>query len=541
MFKWPTSLRRKGANSDSDRGGVDSGASSVVETILSPPRRWTVGRRLVFSVDNGFIQMVAARHLAGRCDILDISRAPQLSDTESAARRSDHLSLTVADYVSRFGGGSAEIDLVISGRETAFRSFLMPVLKPSALESAIGYEAQKQIPFPSAECVIDYRRTFKIIDNRRARYKIALHAATSRLVKEQLEPFRQKGLQVANVVIADEAVGRLLERLPDFDPDAVYTLVEVGPQDCKVAYYRGSALEFTHTGSVDLSQIGSQPDIARIEFFAESLAREISVSQDYYSGQYTKAPPNRILMFGELAGRPELLELFSDKTQFEFVPFPLEAAGLFKGTDSDEKRLAWTCLPTLAAATTRYRLCNLLPREIRQTQTCRTVGRYSRLILALAALILLTSWAHLRMSIDSSLRSTEAIEHQVTHASQSEAYLKHRSLMQQIAFDRAYIKKTETPPEDFHLILKELSILTPTRVKLYRLEYAPGLIENLQNLVLNGKVAASDIPPEMILAQYVERLKASGFYRNVALVRHVKRKVRNAFVIDFQIEMQGVA
>jgi hypothetical protein len=236
-----------------------------------------------------------------------------------------------------------------------------------------------------------------------------------------------------------------------------------------------------------------------------------------------------------------LLGLFNDKTQFEFVPFPLDAARLLKGTGSDEKRLAWACLPTLAAATTRYRLCNLLPREIRQAQSCRTVGRYGRLVLALVAITLLTSWAHQRLSIDSSYRSTEAIENQVARASQSEAYLKHRALMQQIAFDRAYIKKTEAPPGNFHYILKELSILTPTEVKLYRLEYAPGLLEDLQNLVLHGKVSASNVPPEMILAQYVERLKASGLYHNVALVRHVKRKVRNAFVIDFQIEMQGVA
>lgn len=541
MFKWPTSLRRKGANSDSDHARIDSGASNVVETTISPARRWTVGQRLAFAVDNGFIHMVAARHLAGRCDIRNISAVPMLSDSESAARQSDHLSLTVADYVSRFGGGSAEIDLVIRGRETAFRSFLMPVLKPGALESAIGFEAQKQIPFPPAESLIDYQRTFKIIDNQRARYKIALHAATSKLVKEQLEPFRQKGLHVASVVIADEAVGRLLSRLPDFDPDIVYTSVEVGSKDCQVAYYRGSALEFTHTGSTGMSQLGNQPDIARIEFFAESLAQEISISQDYYSGQYAKALPNRILMLGELADRPEFLELFNGKTQFEFVPFPLDAAGLLKGLGADQKKLAHACLPTLAAAQTRYRLCNLLPREIRQVRSCRTVGRYGRLGLALVALTLLTSWAYLRMSVDSSYRATEAIEQQVAHTSQSEAYLKHRSLMQQIAFDRAYIKKTEAPPGDFHFTLKELSILTPTEVKLYRLEYAPGLLEDMKNLVLHGNVAAFDIPPEMILAQYIERLKASGLYRNVELVRHVKRKLRNAFVIDFQIEMQGVA
>ncbi|MDH3892039.1 MAG: hypothetical protein OEV49_13240 [candidate division Zixibacteria bacterium] len=541
MFKWPTLLRRKSTNSDPDRGRIDSGSSKVVETTLSPPRRWTVGRRLAFAVENGVIQMVAARHIAGRLDILDISRVSLLSDTESAVRRSDHLSLTVADYVSRFGGGSAEIDLVISGRETAFRSFLMPVLKPGALASAIGFEAQKQIPFPPTECHTDYQRTFKIIDKQRARYKIGLHAATSKLVKEELEPLRQKGLSVANVIIADQAVGYLLGRLPDYEPNAVYTLVEVGQSDCKVAYYRGSALEFTHTGSVSLTQIGSQPDITRIEFFAESLAREISVSQDYYSGQYAKALPNRILLCGELADQADLVELFNGKTQFEFVPFPIGATGLLKGVASDQCRLAVTCLPTLAAAASQHRLCNLLPAEIRQEKSRRTVGRYARLALALAAVAILTNWAHLRMSINSNIKSTEAMEQQVTQASQSEAYLTHRSLMQQIAFERAYIKKTEAPPGGFYLTLKELSILTPAAVKLYRLEYAPGNADNLQNLVLHGNVAASEIPPEMILAQYVERLKASGFYHNVGLVRHVKRKVRDAFVIDFQIEMQGVA
>lgn len=540
MFKWPTSERRKGANPGSDRSEADSGSSQVVETVLSPPRRWTVGRRLAFAVDNGYIQMVAVRHLAGRCDILDISRTPLLNDTESAARQSDHLSLTVADYVSRFGGNHAEIDLVISGRETAFRSFLMPVLKPAALQSAIGFEAQKQIPFPAADCLTDYLQTFKIIDNHRARYKIALHAATSRLVKEGLEPFRQKGLQVSKVVVADEAVGRLLGHMQDFDPDAVYTLIEVGLETCKVAYYRGSALEFTHTGSVGLSQIDSQPDIARIELFAESLAREIYISQDYYSGQFARALPNKIIVHGELAARPELLELLNGKTSIEFVPFPLESAGLLKESEADQQGLALTCLQTLAAATTQVRLCNLLPRKIRHAQSCQKAGRYGRLILALVSVILLTSWTHSRLSVDSSERSTEAIERQVARSSQSESYLKHRALMQQIAFDRAYMKNAEAPPGNFHFILKELSILTPTQVKLNRLEYAPGLLEESQNLVLHGKALASDIPPEMILAQYVELLKASGLYQNVVLVRHAKRKVRNAFVIDFQIEMQGV-
>ena len=270
------------------------------------------------------------------------------------------------------------------------------------------------------------------------------------------------------------------------------------------------------------------------------MVNEISVSQDYYSNQYSKALPNKIFVTGSLPSQPELLELINSKIQYEFVQFPLNKTGLFKSNNADQKKLAYSCLPTLAAAATRYRLCNLLPKEIRHAQSCRTVGRYGRLALALVTVILLTSWAYLRMSIDSSYSSIEVIEQQVARASQSEAYNKHRSLIQQIAFNRAYIKMTETPSGIFHYSLKELSILTPSEIKLYRLEYTPELLEDRQNLVLHGNVEGIDIPPEMILVQYVERLKKSGLYHNVELVRHVKRKVMDTFLIDFQIEMQGV-
>ena len=539
MLKLATLFGRKADPAESETISVGSSEQGFQETRLQPKRRWTVGRRLAFSVGDGYIQMAAARHLAGRCEVIDVSRVAMLSEMEPVERRADHVSMTVAEYVSRFGGSSPEIDLVVTGREAAFRCFLMPILKKGALESAIQFEAGKQIPFPLDDCIFDYRRTFRILDNQRSRYRVALHAAMARMIKEQLEPFRQKGLVVNRVVNADEAVGYLLERMPNFDESAVYSLVEVSQDRCKIAYYRGTALEFLHTGAVGTAQLGDQPDITRVEYFAENLANELTVSQDYYAGQYAKALPDRVYICGGLAARPELVELLNGKTPFVYAPFPADRLDVFRGRKIGSGALLPLCLPVLAAATARTHLCNLLPRKIRQQQLKRNVDRLSRLSLLLLGITLMTGWAYLRMSVDNTTIMAESLEQQAAETLQSEAYNSHRALLQQIAFDRAYLKKTEAATGYLNYNLKELSLLTSPPVSLYRLEYDPR--RDTPGMALYGRVTSSDVPPEVILAQYIEKLKASPFYHDVALVRHSKRKVRNEFLIEFQIEMEGVA
>jgi len=539
MLKLATLVRRTSppAKSQKDRTGIKE--RSFQEILLTPPRRWTVGRRLAFAVGDGFIQMAAARHLGGRCEVLDVSRVPLLSEMEPVESRAGHVSMKIAEYVSRFGGSAPEIDLVIAGRETAFRCFLMPTLRKSILKSAIQFEARKQIPFPLDECIFDHRCTFKILDNQRSRYRVALHAATGRMVKEQLEPFRQKGLDVSHVVNADEAVGRLLDHMPEFDKTAVHSLVEVSQDRCKISYYRGAALEFLHTGAVGMSQLGDHPDVTRIEYFVENLANELTVSQDYYAGQYAKALPTRIYICGELAAHPELIEQLNGKTSFEFAPFPAVHLDLFKNRRAAFAPLLPVCLPVLAAVSVRTHLCRLLPARIRRQQVFKRVNRYSRLSLLLLGVVLLTGWLYLRLSVSNSRLLVESLEHQATAAGQSEAYGTHRALLQQIALDRAYIKKTEAATGYLNYNLKELSLVTAPPVSLYRLEYQPG--QDKADMVLYGRVTSSEVPPEVILAQYVEKLKGSLFYHDVSLVRHSKRSVKGGFQLDFQIEMRGVA
>ncbi len=513
----------------------ESARAGLIETTIPPPRRWAVGRRLAFSIEDGWIKMAAARHLPGKSDLLDVSLVSLVGDSEAAVRREEHLSLTVADYVARFGGRTPEIELVVSSRETAFRCFLMPQLKKRELASAISYEARKQVPFPPDDCIVDYQRTFRIVDQDRSRYKIALHATTTKLIKEQIEPFRQKGLQVTGIAIADDALGHLLAASTGFDADTVYTVLTIEENSCKIAYYRGAALEFVHRGAVGSVHLGDEPDIAQINYFAERLTGELSTSQDFYSGQYGRVLPNRILVVGNITKEKELLEHISEKSSFEFVPFPLPE------NLNDKSEVIYSCLPVVSAAITRYQLCNLLPKQLRIDRINHRIDRFGRLGLALLGTVLMVNWAAMRLSLRTDLTAAETLEHQVKVTEQSDAYRSHLAIMQQITFDRAYMNMAEKPAGYLNYSLKELSLLTPEKVQLYRYEYAPNLLENNRNLILYGKVSSSDVPPEIILAQYIEKLKASPFYHDVLLKRHSKRKYRDEFIIDFQIELQGVA
>jgi len=539
MLKLASLLRRSDSAKAPTADPGSAAERSFSETPLAATKRWTFGRSLAFHVGEGFIQMAAARHRGPSTRILDVSRVPLLNEMEPVETRADHIANTVVDYVARFGGIGTEINLVIGGRGTAFRCFLMPTLKPTVLKSAIRFEAGKQIPFPLDETVFDYRCTFKLVDDRRSRYRVALHAGTERKIKEQLEPFRRNKLEVNRVVNADDAVGHLLDHIPDFDHNGVFTLVEVGQERCKICYYRGSALEFLHTGTVGMSQLGEHPDITRIEYFAENLANELAVSQDYYTGNYGKVLPSEAYICGELAARTDLIEQLNGKTSFEFAPFPTDRLDWMKNRRVSFASLLPVCLPVVAAVGVRSRLCELLPPGHRRRRIIRKVDHYSRLSLALLGTILITAWIYLHMSVSSERALAESLEQQASSALQSEAYATHHALLQQIALDRAYLKRAEADTGYFNLNLKELSLVTPSAISLYRLEFAshgtgPGM-------VLYGNVASSGVPPEVILAQYVERLKESPCYQDVSLVRHSKRKVNGRFLIDFQIEMQGAA
>ena len=61
-----------------------------------------------------------------------------------------------------------------------------------------------------------------------------------------------------------------------------------------------------------------------------------------------------------------------------------------------------------------------------------------------------------------------------------------------------------------------------------------------ENLRIQGIAGSGQVPPELAVAEFIERLNTSGFFEDVKVERHVKRRIDGEAQIDFQLVMRGI-
>jgi len=511
---------------------------SVSEVVIRPRRGFAFGCHLSFSIDDSSIQMAAVSHIGRKKRILDIRKVYIPNDLTGRPDRANFIGEAIDEFHSEFGRRWAHVSITISGKETAFRTFFMPLLKKRELDSAVRFEAKKQVPFPLEDSAFDYRPVFKVLGGRQARYKIALHTSTRRLVEEQMEPFHQKNIAISAVYLSPDIIGQLLTHLPYLNAEAPSAVINITRNHSEISFYRGSNLEFFHISPVGSSLLGQQTDKARFESFAETLSTEIQTSLDYYSGQYPGSSTDRIFVYGDLAYSSELLERLNGYTGIEFERFPTELLDFMPEGKCRFAEALPVCLPVLASAVCSARMANLLPAKDRLKQAKRKVDRLAQAFLILLALALAAGWALMKQNTAIAQNNLISLNRQVENFKNSEAYHTYNVLKRQIANYRAYIERTRKLPSYLSLNLKELSLLTPMTIRLFNLVYEPE--KSGENFTIQGVVTSKEIPPEVLLAEYVEDLSGSPFFEDVTLIRYVKRRVSDTFEIEFQIHMKGI-
>jgi hypothetical protein len=168
----------------------------------------------------------------------------------------------------------------------------------------------------------------------------------------------------------------------------------------------------------------------------------------------------------------------------------------------------------------------------------KAADKLGRLMLAGLIVLMAAGFGLLSRDLQVVSDRSAALDGQVQMYRSSPAYQTYLSLQQDLAAAQRYVLAAEKQPTYLHLNLKELSHLTPKDIRLTRFDLNPG--QPADNLRIHGVVRSSDIPPEVTLAEFVERLKASSFYSNVTVERHVKRSIDNGFELSFQLVLQGV-
>ena len=534
-------LRSK-AGASGDTGMNGDRRDTVVEPAESrirPSRDLAVGRTLAFALNDDSVEMAAVSRLGSRVKVLDVRKVYVPGEAAAEDRRSVFLTGVISEYVAQYGGRHPDIRLAVAGPETAFRAFVIPQLKRSELDSAITYELKKQLPFPPSDCFHDYRRVASIRDARQRRTKVSLHAATKRLIKEQLDHFDQLGFEVHRVFNAADAIGQLLARLPNFTDSKHHAVINVERRRSLISYYRGGNLEFYHYSSLGSAFLSQRSDDMRFDDFAELLAGEIQNSLDYYTGQFSSQSVECLYLYGDLVYTDEFIERLAGHLGFEFARFPSEKLGL-RATRLDEGSThdLPVCLQALAAALCDSRLANLLPPERKVVQARRRVDKWGIAALLVLAALLAGEWAVNQRELASGKIYEQTLQQDIARFRNSEAFSTYNLIKQRIAADRMFLQETQPTESYFGVTLKELSRLTPGPIRLTGLDYQGTKVE--QNLNLQGIVRSKAVPPEVLLAEYVKTLDDSPVIKGVSVSRYTKKELNDTFELEFSLLLAGI-
>lgn len=531
---------RKQASPVVDGGGdepVSGSQTDAVERMLRPKRVRARGRWLSFAITADSIEMAAAHRRGTSTRLLEIRKVYATDNLVTRETRSDFISHTIEEFVQEFGGRSPRISLVVNGSETALRTFEMPLLSGSKLSSAIMFEARRRLPFPVQDCYYDYRLISKSKRLGKEYVRVVLLAATKRLIDEQLQYFERLSLPVAHIYVGYDAIGQLLPLLEEYRADSNFALINIERNGTHISYYRGGDLQFYHITSLGSSSLAGRSDASRFEDFADLLAREIQNSLDYYTGQYAMHFTNRVYVYGDLAYTDELVQLLRDQFGFEFLVFPNEGMRNVHFDAAVATSSPAVCLQTAAAVACPSRLPNLLP-----SKQLSVLKRQLQDRLAVAALVALVSvlgvtsftqyhaLGELKMKVDQAKTEVSAFE-------RSDLFTNYRIAKQLIANNRSYLSKMHKAPSHLGLNFKELSRVTPKGALLRQLDFSPS--RGGRDLVLMGVIESKEMPPELILAEYVERLNNSAWYSDVTVDRHVKRTTDKTSELEFTVSMRG--
>jgi Tfp pilus assembly protein PilN len=501
------------------------------------PRRFLFGRHIVCHIDDDSVHLAASVWMGLRCRLLDAQKIYISESLSSVEARDDFVAGTVETYIREKGGRHPSLVAVIGGPQTAFRTFFLPALNRDELDQAVRYEAKRQIPFPIEDCELDYRILQRIREGKHERLKIALLATTKLHLHNALEPLDRLNCPVAHVYHAQDVLGHLLRELPEFDDRQAYALINVNRNQTEISYYRGSDLEFFHVSSLGSAFLANRSDPTTFDYFSESVAGEIQNSLDYYTGQFSAGFANRLFVYGDLSYTDDLVSRLSDRFGFRFERFPTEKLSSVSRGYSELSSTLPVCLPAIAAACCRIRSMNLLPAHRKEKNRKRMWDRLATIGLAALVVSLSVTWSLQRSSVGSMNRRLDLLNQEIRAFEQSTVFNQYSQLRRQIAMDQNYLDLIRPLPSYLSLNLKELSHVTPDAITLTSLDIETD--KSGPNLYLIGVASHADIPPEVVLAEFVANLDRSKFYHDVSLIRYNKRRSGDRFELEFQISARG--
>lgn len=515
--------------------GASESPDALVDFRRMAPARRRWGRTIGVYIDSSGVQLALAEHRLQQCRLLEVSKIYVPARITTDPERQEFVADAVQTYLRKHAAFTSDVALAVSGSETVFRSFTLPHMASGDLASAVQFEARKQVPFPLEKCTYDFRTTGTIRRGDVNRLRLSLYAADSEHLETTLAPFGRYGRAVSTIYHGQDVLGYLLRGLPEYRDDQQFTLLNIERTRSELSYYRGANLEFYHILSFGSAMLARKATATSFEYFTESLVTEIQNSLDYYAGQFSTQTSSRVYVYGDLSYTDDLIEFLSTRFEFEFQRFPAHLMPAAKGVATAEET-GPVALVAVAAAVATEPLADLLPPSRRAQRRADTLFRRVKMAMAVVLAALGIATYYLWQQQHAAAEQRHQLVNQLSAMQQNSLVETYNNVRRQITTRQQYLDRSQRVPSYLTALLKELSRRTPAAVRLYFVKYDPALTGS--NLYLRGAVAAREVPPELILAEFVDRLKISPLFSQVVVARSEKRATETGHSVSFELSLR---
>jgi type IV pilus assembly protein PilM len=262
-------------------------------------------------------------------------------------------SQAVKDLLSSGGFRSKRIVTSVSGKEVVVRYLNMARMSQEELKNTISFEAEKYVPFPIEECVVDCQKLEGEDETKKGSNMPVLMVAVKRSqIADHLKILSDAGVVPEAIDVDSFAIANIMDlcrgtNAASSPDEAVLAFVDIGLAKTSVNITdRGTTLftrEITMAGQDFTSAIarglnlgadeaetrkrreGSESQEVRTAVFSalEDLGNEIQLSLDYFQNQHQK-PVGRVILSGggaRLAAAQEAFERIFEKSVTVFNPF----------------------------------------------------------------------------------------------------------------------------------------------------------------------------------------------------------------------------
>jgi type IV pilus assembly protein PilM len=498
-----------------------------------------------------WIKYAVVRHGIGASRLLAAGGVPVLGHSKGQMgkiRAQIAALLTIRERIAR---QNQRWVVGISGTGTMVRTVEVPRMPSRELRNAILWQAQKKFPFSLEDAHVAIRLV-KTPSDQPVRAIVA--AALKRLVDDFLYLLAEAEIRPSALTLPAFGMAEGLHSTKTASAGEFNGVIDIGGERSFLAVYRGLQIEFFREldfGTGDLEhvavhrevfrdpadpertfvsheqQTGSGPADAKTheagdqETALEKLILEVQSTLEYYAAQAGGLKINQFFLLGGGAMMPGLTDQLSQALELPVCVLHPEAVKHLADSETLQSPALWTgaygyaLLPRSSA--------NLLPIDFlrQQEQQFQTLVWRTATGTAVAASLLVTGAEYYRAG--HSRYQTVEFEKQIATTSAQLDAIGIQNIEATLAANRRWLAAVTRPDVDAGVVLRTLAAATPLTIALDRVDVQPS-DSATASIAISGEVRTEHAQNEVVLADYVERLRATGVMHHVTLASYTTQR-----------------